>query len=208
MIVLDTNPAATKQQPENAIIIPKWEGDPVKHKDLVALIPFLEYCATMNFDDLRKVLKSFEGKKIPEEYARREAVFREKYQQKMAEEVKKRPKHGLGGMFSAIAGPPQGQLVGADGKPLPTLADAIAEGKTYQDLVRERGQKQYEFVNKQLEENGEKMLQEAMEEEKRLNEEGMREYGKNLSAWIPFVGKKSPDEAQNDTGVSGGKDKK
>ena len=161
----------------------------------------------MNFDDLRKVLKSFDGKNIPEEYARREAVFREKYQQKMADEVKKRTKPALGGVFSAITGPPQNRMVDLDGKPLPTLADAIAQGKTYQDLVRERGQMQYEYINKQLEENGEKMMQEAAEEDKRLQEEGMREYSKSLSSWIPFFGKGGSNGGQDDKG-KGGKENK
>lgn len=189
--MLDVNPAAVKSQPENALIIPKWEGDPNKHKDLVALIPFLEYCASMNFDDLRKVLKSFEGKNVPQEYARREAVFREKHQKRLSEEMKKRSK--LPSVFSSITGS-AGKLVDAEGRPVPTLADAMAQGKTYQDLVRERGQLLYEALNKQIEETGEKMLKEAMEEDKRMNEEGVREYTKNLTSWIPFVGKQSSEE--------------
>ena len=59
--MIDTVAAHTKMQPENAIILPKWEGD-LRDNELVSLIPFLEYAASMEFDDTRKVLESFEGK--------------------------------------------------------------------------------------------------------------------------------------------------
>lgn len=40
-IIIDTDPEHVSLQPENAIILPKWTGDP-KDRDLVAMIPFLE----------------------------------------------------------------------------------------------------------------------------------------------------------------------
>ena len=40
-IMIDTVPDHVQMQPENAIILPKWSGDP-KDKNLIALIPFLE----------------------------------------------------------------------------------------------------------------------------------------------------------------------
>ena len=40
-IIIDTVPDHVQLQPENAIILPKWSGDP-KDKNLIALIPFLE----------------------------------------------------------------------------------------------------------------------------------------------------------------------
>lgn len=57
-IIIDTKAAHVKNQPENAIVLPKWEGDPKDPhaKDLVALIPFLEYVATMGTEDVRKVI--------------------------------------------------------------------------------------------------------------------------------------------------------
>lgn len=58
VILIDTKAEHAKNQPENAIILPKWQGDPKDPhaKDLVALIPFLEYCATMGIQDIRTVL--------------------------------------------------------------------------------------------------------------------------------------------------------
>ena len=195
-IILDTDAAHTQQQPENAIVIPPWRGT-TGTKDLVSLIPFLEYAATMNFGDLRDVLKSFEGKNIPQEYARREQMWRERQQKAFAEN--KRPRRSMGFM-SAIAGPSPTQMVGPDGKPLPSLSEAMAEGKTYQDVVRERGQKQYEMLEKEIEENGEKWLKEMAEEEKKMNDEAMQGMKQSMFGWVlPSKG--------NDKDVSGGSGK-
>lgn len=41
VILVDTNPDSVRLQPDNAILMEKWKGDP-RDKELVALIPFLE----------------------------------------------------------------------------------------------------------------------------------------------------------------------
>ncbi len=41
VIVLDTVPDHVKLQSENAVIVPKWKGEPNDH-GLIAMIPFLE----------------------------------------------------------------------------------------------------------------------------------------------------------------------
>lgn len=43
VIILDAHPEHVSLQPNNAIVLPKWDGDP-RDKGLVAMIPFLE-CA-------------------------------------------------------------------------------------------------------------------------------------------------------------------
>lgn len=49
VILLDTHPEHASAQPENAIIVPKWEGD-AKDRGLVAMIPFLEcQCSILVF---------------------------------------------------------------------------------------------------------------------------------------------------------------
>lgn len=58
VILIDTQEAHARLQPENAIILEKWKGDP-KDKGLVALIPFLEYVASMGFEDVRPASKDF-----------------------------------------------------------------------------------------------------------------------------------------------------
>lgn len=39
--MLDTDPDHVSTHPENAVVLPKWKGDP-KDKGLIAMIPFLE----------------------------------------------------------------------------------------------------------------------------------------------------------------------
>lgn len=41
VIAVDTNPDSYAHHPENAIIAPKWKGDPTD-KGLISIIPFLE----------------------------------------------------------------------------------------------------------------------------------------------------------------------
>lgn len=171
VILLDTVEAHAKAQPENAIIIPKWKGD-TKDKQLVSFIPFLEYVAAMGFEDTRDVLKSFEGKSIPAEYARRESIARKKFQEQWAEEHAKRPKRsGVGFLGSAFGlGKPAGGMDGMEA----SLSEGFEQGKTLMDQVRERGQKQYEIVEKEIRENGQKWLEEMAAEEKKFQEEAMK----------------------------------
>jgi len=41
VIAIDVNPACVKENPENAIIIPKWDGDPTD-TTLLDIVPLLE----------------------------------------------------------------------------------------------------------------------------------------------------------------------
>lgn len=171
VILIDTVPHHAKLQPENAVILPKWQGT-LPDNELVSLIPFLEYVATMGFNDTREVLKSFEGTYISSEYAKREAVAREKFHNLLAEERAKRPRRsGFGMLGNALGIKPMGG--GLDGTEL-TLSESFEQGKTYQDLVRERGQKQYEMLEKEITENGERWLKEMADEEEKAKEETMK----------------------------------
>lgn len=144
-LIIDTNPKHVKNQPENSIILPKWTGDPKDPhvKDLVALIPFLEYVATTGTGDVRDVLKSFEGHDIPKEFARREAIARKKFNEQLEVERAKAPKRSLGSLGSAlgIKSTPgmSGGMVLADGQ---SVAEGLKEGKMLSDQIREQGQKQ------------------------------------------------------------------
>jgi len=165
VIIMDTDSHHVKNQPENAIILPKWNGDP-KDQTLIQMIPFLEYLATMGFDDSRTVLKSFEGKYIPAEFARRETLLREKFEAQQAEKNKgKKPRRslGIGSIFKQQS--PDG---------LPSSDDAMAEGKMLWDIIRERGQRNYLELEKKIKEEGEKWLAEREAEEKRMQEEAMK----------------------------------
>ena len=169
--MLDTVPAHAKLQPENAIILPKWKGNP-QDSELVSFIPFLEYLATMGFDDTREVLRSFEGKHIPSEFAHRESLAREKFQKQLAEDRAKRPRRsGVGFLGNALGMKPTS--AGIDGIEQ-TLSEGFEQGKMLQDQIRERGQKQYEMIEKEIRENGEKWLKEMAVEEEKAKEEQMK----------------------------------
>lgn len=187
VILIDTNPAHAKLQPENAIILPKWTGQP-RDKNLVGLIPFLEYVATMGVEDVRTALKSFEGKDIPTEFALREAKAREAFNKQLAEEQAKKPKHSAGGWLMGALGlkdQNQGLVVGEV-----SAAEGFKKGKMLSDQIRERGQANYEAMEKEIRENGEKWLKEMQEEEKRLMAEQMKSMKGGAMSWFTGGGKK------------------
>ncbi|GFF86573.1 mitochondrial import inner membrane translocase subunit tim50 [Aspergillus lentulus] len=168
VILIDTKEEHARLQPENAIILDKWRGDP-KDKNLVALIPFLEYIAGMGIEDVRPVLKSFEGTSIPVEFAKREKIMREKFEKEMEEEQKRRPKRGVVSLASALGLKSTRTL---DGEQSPS--EGLAQGKMLWDQIRERGQKNYEMIEKEIRENGEKWLAEMAAEEEKARQEQMK----------------------------------
>ena len=186
-IIIDTHAPHVRNQPENAIILPKWSGDPKDDhtKDLVALIPFLEYLATMGIDDIRPVLKSFEGKHIPEEFARREAEARKKFVEQLNAERTRRPHFSLGNIATSLGVKGDrsmgGGMVLADGQ---TVAEGLAQGKMLSDQIREQGQKQYENIEKQIREHGAQWLKEEEEEQKRLMDAQMKDMKKGALSWF------------------------
>jgi len=166
--MIDTKEEHARLQPENAIILDKWQGDP-KDKKLVALIPFLEYIAGMGIDDVRSVLKSFEGTDIPIEFAKREKAMRERFQKEVAEEQKKKPRVSVGSLATALGLKSNRTL---DGEQTPS--EGLAQGKMLWDQIRERGQKNYEMIDREIRENGEKWLAEMAAEEEKFREEQMK----------------------------------
>jgi len=186
-LIIDTHAPHAKNQPENAIILPKWSGDPkdTHTKDLVALIPFLEYVATMGIDDVRPVLKSFEGKDIATEFARREAEARKKFNEQLEAERSKRPKLSLGSLAGGLgikSSPAMGGgMVLADGQ---SVSEGLAKGKMMSDLIREQGQKQYEHLEKQIREHGAEWLKEEEEEQKKMVEAQMKDMKKGAFGWF------------------------
>ncbi|KAH6959233.1 hypothetical protein HG530_009491 [Fusarium avenaceum] len=158
VIIIDSNAKHVRNQPENAIVLDPWKGDR-NDKELVNLIPFLEYIHTMQYDDVRKVIKSFDGKHIPTEFARREAIARKEFQ---AKQLAHKHKHGSGvgalGNLLGLNPSNMSMMVSPDGEQNP--AEAFAQGKMLQDVARERGQRNYMELEKQIRENGEKWLKE------------------------------------------------
>jgi len=168
VILIDTKEEHARFQPENAIVLDKWTGDP-KDKTLVALIPFLEYLAGMGVEDVRTVLKSFDGTAIPVEFAKREKAMRERFEKELAEEKKRKPSIGIGSFASALGLKSNATLNGDQ-----TPSEGLAQGKMLWDQIRERGQKNYEMVESEIRLNGEKWLAEMAAEEEKARQEQMQ----------------------------------
>lgn len=192
-LVIDTHAAHVKNQPENSILLSKWEGDPkAPHaKDLVALIPFLEYIATMGTEDVRPVLKSFEGKHIPEEFAHREAEARKRFMAQLEQQNSSR-KSGLslgslaGGLGLKPSPAMAGGMVLADGS---SVAEGLAKGKMLSDQIREQGQKQYQHLETQIRENGAQWLKEEEDAQKEAMDAQMKDMKKGASSFFGLGGK-------------------
>jgi mitochondrial import inner membrane translocase subunit TIM50 len=173
-MILDTNPAHVSAQPENAVILPKWTGDK-DDKELVSLIPFLEYVAALEYDDVRKVLKSFEGKHIPTEFARREAIARAEFEKQRGIKSKTKSKPGVGllGSLLGLKTSNMSMVVVPEGEQNPT--EAIAEGKMLHDIARDRGRRYMEALERDIRENGERYLKEQKEAMDKQQKEAMND---------------------------------
>lgn len=182
VIIIDTNPEHVRNQPENAILLNKWTGDP-KDRELVALVPFLEYIHTMQYKDVREVLKSFQGKHIPTEFARREAIARAEFQKQYETEKRKR-KSGIGALGNMLGLKPSNMslMVPLEGEISPS--EAFAQGKMLQDIARERGRRNYEMMEEQIRENGEKWLKEEQMANEKLQAEAMSSMKSSFINWF------------------------
>ena len=208
MIIIDTDAAHVRAQPENAIVLPKWTGG-VKDNELVGLIPFLEYIHTMQYGDVRKVIKSFDGKHIPSEFARREAVARAEFNKQLEAQKGKRTSKSQGGgmgMLSNMLGLKPSNMsltVLPDGEENPT--EAFAKGKMLQDIARERGQRNYELIEKEIRENGEKWLKEEAELMEKAQKEAMKSMQSSFTGWFGL----QPDKgSEDDSSKPQGEEKK
>ncbi|WWC67345.1 uncharacterized protein I206_101253 [Kwoniella pini CBS 10737] len=110
VIMLDTNAEHSEFQPENSIIIKPWSGE-TRDKGLVEMIPFLESIGIFNPADVRPILKAYEGKNIPVEYAKKEAEAKQKAVEEW-ERVHPTAVAGAGSgwlsnMFGSVAAPGQ-----------------------------------------------------------------------------------------------------
>ena len=190
VIIIDTKAKHVRNQPDNAIVLPPWKGDRTD-KGLVNLIPFLEYIHTMQYDDVRKVIKSFEGKDIPTEFARREAIARKEFQAKqLAHKHKHRSGVGALGNMLGLNPSNMNMMVSPDGEQNP--AEAFAQGKMLQDVARERGQRNYMELEKQIRENGEKWLKEEAAMMEAAQKEAMSSMMGSFGGW--FGGNNPPEK--------------
>lgn len=182
VIIIDTNAHHVRKQTENAIVLDPWKGES-GDKELVGLIPFLEYIHTMQYADVRKIIKSFDGKHIPTEFARREAIARREFNKQLEQRPKKKPS-GMGALGNMLGLKPSNMsmTVGPEGEQNPS--EAFAEGKMLQDIARERGQRNYQLLEKEIRENGEKWLKEEAEAMEKAQQEAMSSMMGSFSGWF------------------------
>ena len=157
----------------------------------MSLIPFLEYIHTMQYSDVRKVLKAFEGKDIPAEFARREAIARAEFQKKQAAQKASRSSGVgfLGGMLG-LKQSNMSMLVQPEGEQNPS--EAYAQGKMIQDVARERGRRYVEALEADIKENGEKYLKEQQAAMEKQQQEAMESMMGSMSGM--FVGDKKDEK--------------
>ena len=184
VVLIDTDSEHASLQPDNAIILPKWKGTP-GDKELVSLIPFLEYLAAVGMGDARKVITSYKDTpSIPIEFAKREAQARERFNAQYAKDHgKRRGSPGIGSFLGIKSG--QGMVPVPEMEGIPTVAEGLEKGMMLHDIVRLRGQRQYALLDKEIRENGEKWLAEMAAEEKKMQEEAMKGMKAGLTGWIP-----------------------
>lgn len=136
----------------------------------------------MGVEDTRKVLESFAGSDIPQEFAAREAKAREAFQKQLAEEQTRRPQRSIGGLFNKALGI-KAQPGGLSLDNETTVAEGLAQGKMLSDQIRERGQREYQRLEAEIQKNGEKWLKEMEEEEKKFMENMSKDMKKSWFGW-------------------------
>ncbi|PPQ88498.1 hypothetical protein CVT25_013169 [Psilocybe cyanescens] len=145
VVLIDTDPEHVVTHPENAVILPKWKGDP-KDKELIAMIPFLESIAIYKPADVRPILKAYAGKNIPLEYGKLEAEMKAKHIAEWEAKNKNKPIAGSGFSFSGLFGM-------SDAPPLPkNMAPP-----TYLEQKRAEAQRQYQQEMKYVNDNREEL---------------------------------------------------
>ncbi|KAK3309321.1 HAD-like domain-containing protein [Chaetomium strumarium] len=181
VIIIDTEPKHVRFQPENAIILPKWKGD-TRDKELVSLVPFLEFIHAMQYSDVRKVIKSFEGTHIPTEFARREAIARAEHNKRI--QAKSPRAGGMSWLASHLGLKPSSMslMVAPEGEENPT--EAFAKGKMLQDIQRERGIRNYLMLEEEIRKNGEKWLKEEQEAMEKAQKEAMKSMKSSFFGWF------------------------
>ncbi|KFG83184.1 inner membrane translocase subunit tim-50 [Metarhizium anisopliae] len=186
VIIIDTKAQHVRKQPENAIVIDPWKGGPQGQRS-------------------GWVLKSFEGKHIPTEFARREAIARKEFN-KQLEQKKKHSKGSGVGALSNLLGLKSSNMsmtMAPEGEQNPS--EAFAQGKMLQDIARERGQRNYELLEKEIRENGEKWLKEEQVAMEKAQQEAMSSMMGSFSSWF---GPKPGDAAGAGASAAAGAEKK
>ena len=161
----------------------------------------------MSVPDTRNTLKSFEGTDVAVEFARREAIARKQFEERLAVERKKKARKSSNwlGSLSVIkpgAGGTSGMVMmesGPDGEravAVPSVGEEMEKGKMLHDQIRERGQKHYEMMEREIRENAEKWMKEIKAEEKAAEEKFKKDTMNTMKSG--FTGWFSKKDGQED----------
>jgi len=141
VIAVDTDAERLALNPDSSIIVPRWKGDP-SDRGLIGLLPFLESIGILQPPDVRPILKAYEGKNIPLEYARKEAEIKAKHIEEWEKERK-----GKGGAVTGFT------LSGLFGGPARPAASHVGPPPTYLEQKREEAQHLYRQEQEYLKAN-------------------------------------------------------
>lgn len=193
VVMLDTDPDHISLQPDSAIVVPKWKGDP-RDKGLIAMIPFLESIAIYKPEDVRPILEAYHGKDIPIEYGKKESEAKARF----VEEWKRSGKANSSGaltLSSLFSGSKQ------EATPIPL---------TYLEQKRKEAQERHRADMEYLEQN-KPQFDKMREEQLKLASENM---SGNLFSILSSVGgppppppqqQAAPDASKSSPGGSDGK---
>lgn len=171
VVMLETNPDAWSMNPNNTIKMKPWTGD-ANDKELVKLIPFLEYIAAMGISDVRPVIEDFGDKDVATEFARREALARVELKKRLEKERAQR-KGSLGEVLMTALGM------------APPKKRKEDEEKTFMDLARERGQQMYEETQRHIAEHKDEMMKEQKNMEREAAEQMKTSLSKIFTEGLP-----------------------
>ncbi|KAK7030752.1 mitochondrial import inner membrane translocase subunit TIM50 [Favolaschia claudopus] len=188
VISLDTNPEHVSTHPENAIVIPKWNGNP-DDKGLIAMIPFLESIGIYKPQDVRPILTAYQGKDIPLEYAKKEAESKALHVEKY---TKGKPQGIASSSFSSMLG----LSPSTPHRPVPL---------TYLEQKRLEAQQQYQEEQKYIRQNKD-YLEGLLKKEQEMMASEIP--GTLWEAIGQFTGdpKKKPDDPTNTSDPNASKD--
>lgn len=160
VILIDTNPEHVAMQPENAIIVKPWDGKP-GDKGLVDLIPFLESIGIFAPPDVRPILKAYQGKDIPVEYAKREAERKQAaIEEWERDHGSSAASTGGAGWLSQMFGSLGGNTVPRQTQPMTYLEAKRAQAQKMYQEEQEYWAKNADEIRRLMEEDRQKQLAE------------------------------------------------
>ncbi|KAI9225862.1 MAG: HAD-like domain-containing protein [Piptocephalis tieghemiana] len=150
VIQMDSNPVAYSLQPDNALAVPPWKGDP-SDRWLINMIPFLEAIVINDVDDVRPVCRHYAGKDIPKEFAQWEREQEEEARIKW--EKRHSSKRNLSSLFGGSS-----SSSSSKGPPLPYYQQKRLQMRAAFAQEHEQMVKEATAMNKAFQEEQEKAL--------------------------------------------------